>query len=344
MRMIDLEACPGCAGERFREVYAYNDLVDWPGPEARAIETSAFCACDGCGLFFARRRQDLDSAAEFYAAFARLEHRHYATYPLPAAYVRGKEKRAAQICGFLDQHHLLRPDLDVLHLRCDGGTLLAHLRAEWGVSGLFGLDYFDSNLRHAAEVLRLEHIAPLDAGRGLIPFERRFDLIIANHMLTHALDPRRLLATIRERLKPDGAVYFYNEVDHEALMAPGSELLAGGINAFHKQLFTRLSLAHLLRGAGFGFEAIQGQGSWLAVLARPGGEGPPAALPDPEEIARLEAMFAGWAAAHERRRVARRRRRALVAWVGPQRYQRAAATYRTLRGLARLGTRRPPDP
>lgn len=341
MRMVELDACPACAGKRFREVYAYNDLADWPGPEARAIETSAFCACDGCGLFFARRRQDLDSAAEFYATFARFEHRHYATYPLPAAYVRGKEKRAVQICALLDQHRLLRPDLAVLHLRCDGGTLLAHLRATWGVSGLFGLDYFDSNLRHAREVLRLEHVGPLDPGHGLIPFERRFNLIIANHMLTHALDPRRLLATIRERLEPDGAVYFYNEVDHEALMAPGSELLAGGINTFHKQLLTRLSLAHLLGAAGFGFESIQGQGSWLAVLAKPGAASPPAALPDTDEVRRLQAMFSAWAVAHEHRRAVRR---VLVAWMGPQRYQRTAAAYRTLRGLARLGARRPPDP
>jgi SAM-dependent methyltransferase len=241
----------------------------------------------------------------------------------------------------LQERQLLRPDLNVLHLRCDGGTLLARLREDWGVSGLFGLDYFDSNIRYATEVLQLEHIARLDAGRCLMPFAPRFDLIISNHMLTHALDPRRFLATLREQLKPEGVVFFYNEVDHEALMAPDSGFLAGGINAFHKQLLTRVSLAHLLRAAGFRFDAVRGQGSWLEVLTSPGASSSPAPPPDADEIRRLHAMFAAWAREHERRRTTRRARRAMAAWMGKKRYERLAAAYRALRRLPRLVTTRP---
>lgn len=322
--MIQLAECPGCSGRTFHAVYAHNDLVYRPEPAARAIATSAFCACPACGLFFARRRQDLDSAAEFYTNFAQFENRHYAVYPPPVNYVRGKEKRAAQICAGLDEHGLLRSGLDVLHIRCDGGTLLARLREGWGVSGLFGLDYFDSNIRYATEVLHLPHIAKLD-GRCLIPFAQRFDLIISNHMLTHALEPRPFLATIRDLLKPDGVAFFYNENDHEALMDRESRLLAGGINAFHKQLLTRVSLAHLLRGAGFGFDAIGGHGPWLEVLTTRVATVRSTPNGDATEIARLHAVFTAWARRHERQRTTRRLRRLMARWPAARRLKRILA-------------------
>jgi 2-polyprenyl-3-methyl-5-hydroxy-6-metoxy-1,4-benzoquinol methylase len=319
--MIELAECPGCGGRAFREVYAYNDLVYRPEPAARAIAISAFSACSVCGLFFARHRQDCDSVAEFYTSFAEFENRRYAVYPPPATYVRGKEKRAAQICGGLAERGLLRSGLAVLHVRCDGGTLLARLRAGWNVSELYGLDYFDSNIRYATEVLNLPHVGKLD-GRCLIPFGRRFDLIIANHMLTHALEPRPFLATLRELLKPDGAVFFYDENDHEVLLDTTRELLAGGINAFHKQLLTELSLANLLRRAGFAFDAIQREGAWLEVLTTP--TTTVAATPKGEanEIARLHAMFAAWAKRHERQRTRRRLRRLIAKWPAAKRLKR----------------------
>jgi 2-polyprenyl-3-methyl-5-hydroxy-6-metoxy-1,4-benzoquinol methylase len=322
--MIELAECPGCAGRAFREVYAYNDLVYRPERAARAIATSAFSACSVCGLFFARHRQDRDSVAEFYTKFAEFENRHYAVYPPPANYIRGKDKRAVQICAVLAQRGLLRSGLAVLHVRCDGGTLLARLRDGWNVSGLYGLDYFDSNIRYATEVLNIAQVAKLD-GRCLIPFGRRFDLIISNHMLTHALEPRSFLATLWELVKPDGVVFFYNENDHELLLDTKRELLAGGINAFHKQLFTELSLANVLRRAGFAFDAIQRRGAWLEVLTTPTLTGAATPKGEPGEIARLHAMFVAWAKRHERQRTRRRLRRLVAKWPAAKRLKRLLA-------------------
>lgn len=322
--MIELAECPGCAGQVFHEVYAYNDLVYRPEAAARAIATSAFSACSACGLFFARRRQDRDSVAEFYTNFAQFENRHYAVYPPPASYVRGKEKRAAQICAGLSERGLLRSGLDVLHIRCDGGILLARLREGWNVSGLFGLDYFDSNIRYATEVLRLPHVAKLD-GRCLIPFAHRFDMIISNHMLTHALEPGPFLATLRALLKPGGVVFFYNENDHEVLLDTKRELLAGGINAFHKQLLTRVSLANLLGRAGLAFEAIQRHGAWLEVLTTRATAAASTPSGDASEIARLHAMFTLWAKRHQRQRTRRRLPRLLSRWPGARRLKRLFA-------------------
>ncbi len=324
MRLIELAECPGCGGRTFHEVYAYNDHVYRPEPAARAIATSAFSACPACGLFFARRRQDRDSVGEFYTNFAQFENRHYAVYPPPANYLRGKEKRSAQICASLDERGMLRSGLAVLHIRSDGGTLLAHLRERWNASGLFGLDYFDSNIRYAKEVLHLPNIAKLDGGCR-IPFAQRFDLIISNHMLTHALEPRAFLATLRGLLAPDGAVFFYNENDHEALFDPKQELLSGGINAFHKQLLTRVSLANLLQRAGFRFDTIERRGPWLEALTTPDTTVMSAPGAQATEIVRLHAMFTAWAKRHERRRRTRRLRRLVTRWPAARRLRRFLA-------------------
>jgi SAM-dependent methyltransferase len=324
MGMIELDECPGCGGRTFDEMYPYNDLVYRPEVAARAIAKSAFSACPACGLFFARRRQDADSVAEFYTRFAQFEDRHYAVYPPPASYVQGKERRAAQICAVLSARGLLRSGLDVLHVRCDGGTLLAQLRQRWNITKVFGLDYFDSNLRYAREVLRLPHVAKLD-GRCLIPFSGRFDLIISNHMLTHALEPRPYLASLRALLKPEGVVFFYNENDHEILLDTSQNSLAGGINAFHKQLLTRLALANLLRGAGFAFESIEGRGPWLEVLTTLAASATATPAAEQGEIERLQAIFRAWARRHERQRTRQRLRRLVARWPGVRRLKRVVA-------------------
>lgn len=323
MRMIQLPDCPACSDTKIREIYPYNDLVYRSEPEARAIDTSCFCACDTCGLFFARRRQHLDSVTEFYAHFAQFENRHYAVYPPADNYVRGKEKTATRICMLLEERGLLKQDLEVLHARCDCGTLLAMLRERYGVSRLFGLDYFDSNIRYAGEVLSLPNIAKLDAGRFVDAFDRRFDLIVSNHMITHALEPLRFCATVRGLLKPGGVVFFYNEPDHETLMAKESQQLDWGINAFHKQLLTRLSLGGILRRAGFQFDAVCTQGPWLEALARPAPVPVAAVDADAAEVARLTATFMAWARRHERLRRARRLRSLVATWSGAKRLKRA---------------------
>ena len=46
-----------------------------------------------------------------------------------------------------------------------------------------------------------------------IPYPGQFDLIICNHMLTHAVRPQRFFEAIHRSLKPAGYIYFYNEPD-----------------------------------------------------------------------------------------------------------------------------------
>ena len=64
-----------------------------------------------------------------------------------------------------------------------------------------------------------EHLLDYDAFS--IPYSGCFDLVVANHLVTHAVRPQETLKTIRERLSPGGHLYLYNEPDEGRLPRDG---------------------------------------------------------------------------------------------------------------------------
>jgi SAM-dependent methyltransferase len=64
----------------------------------------------------------------------------------------------------------------------------------------------------------------VDFDRFTIPYEQPFDLIVANHMLTHAIRPREFLADVRRHLRPGGHLYPYNEPDDAEYLADGGSM------------------------------------------------------------------------------------------------------------------------
>jgi SAM-dependent methyltransferase len=101
-----------------------------------------------------------------------------------------------------------------------------------------------------SEVYGFPASCPIDFDAFSIPFDGRFDLIISNHMLTHAVRPGEFLATVRERLLPDGHLYLYNEPMEGEFLDRGKSMF-NTLNPFHLQTFNQQSAVRALEANGF---------------------------------------------------------------------------------------------
>jgi SAM-dependent methyltransferase len=251
--METLSTCPACGSDELRDVGLATNLTredrQLIGPSV--VWEADYASCTRCDLMFARNRQENSEIDDYYAAFPEIENRDYAVYPLPDLFLKSQNQFADRLVGNLAKAGLVRPEMSVLNVRCEYGVHLARLRDEHGVSELYGLDHFPTNIRHARENLGLENIEILDPYFADIPFgDKKFDLILANHQLTHALNPMAVLANLRSRVAPGGTVVFYNEIDHIPIMDL-PKTFRRGVISYHKQLLTRVSLENICRLAGF---------------------------------------------------------------------------------------------
>lgn len=295
MQMQRIVACPACDSSSLREIYRHNDLTHLGNGVEESLRRSDFCLCARCGLLFAGWRQSVAEADEYYARFADLEHRWYAAYPPPEAYLRQKAEAAQRVCGLLEDLNLLQSNPSVLHLRCDVGMLLDRLRNHFGLTDLYGMDYFAGNRRFATERLGLLNIGHLSAGEFRCPFSvKQFDLIIANHQITHALQPREFLGSLRGALNPGGRVLFYNELDHEGIFDNHVAAYRRGINNYHKQLLTEKSFGNVLRLTGFEVDWFDRREPYLLALARVAEPCQASELPA-NDYSAFEQRFCEWA-------------------------------------------------
>jgi SAM-dependent methyltransferase len=167
------------------------------------------------------------------------------------------------------------------------------LRSRLPAATLHGLDYFETNVRY----LREEgfRVDKLSAAAIELPPGAAYDLILANHHFTHALDPRGDLARLRNALRPGGHILFYSEVDHSVLFDPASALFSRiDVINYHKQLFVPETFAALLRNGGFGCEFLGRSRFTMTYLAAPSDglvAAPPAA---PELLDRERRMIRDW--------------------------------------------------
>jgi SAM-dependent methyltransferase len=99
------------------------------------------------------------------------------------------------------------------------------------------------------EIYRIPTKVPIDYDRFEIPFDGPFDLVVANHMLTHAVRPQEFLATIAGHLAPGGHLYLYNEMNEDEYLVEGKSMF--NFNPFHMQAFSRRALLRGLEANGF---------------------------------------------------------------------------------------------
>ena len=313
--MKTLSQCPACGSQELLPVDFPTDLKESEIREFSGVVAadSDFALCARCELLFARKRQDASDTVAYYDTFTTIEKRDYAVYPPPQEFLDAQARLSEFLLGLLESAGVLQGRSSVLNIRSECGLHLAGLRDRYGFSELYGLDHFESNFRYAREDLGISHMAELHPFSPAVPFERkRFDLVLCNHMVTHALEPMKLLAWFRELLEDGGVVVLYNEIDHLPRFYEGSLYKKGVVN-FHKQLLTQKSLDNLCRLGGFDTEFLacnpekirwaSNRGS-MVFLLRPSQPLAVEALPPADTGAVLEAIAAG----RERHRAERERK------------------------------------
>lgn len=266
-RMRRLLACPSCGSDDLRDLFDDNDISDnnsLPDP----LRRSDYRLCRHCALIFASWRQVPEAADAYYNLFPSLEHRDYATYPPPQSYRDNKAKVANWVAGELEKEGLLKDHVRILHVRCDCGSLGPAIRSHVPNAAVVGLDYFESNIRFANENGNVEagDLSPA----GATPLhQEKFDVIIINHMFTHALDLRRDLEIYLEMLGSEGALFVYNEIDFsEMLRLGGRYFRLKPINNYHKQLFSPHSFQRFFASAGCSIVHAQRRRNTLSALVR----------------------------------------------------------------------------
>jgi hypothetical protein len=186
----------------------------------------------------------------------------------------------------------------VLELRPRSGAIGAALRERFDAS-VDILPLFESQAVIAESAYGLTPLGLLDYETFDVPGDRTYDLVVGNHLLVHAVRPERFFQMLRDRVRPGGHVYVYNEPDDaEYLVGTASAIRV--LNAFHLQAFDAAALQYAFGVNGFATRFLaHTDGYNFALLAERAAEGAPAvhAVPDVQgrvtayQQARLSALL-----------------------------------------------------
>jgi SAM-dependent methyltransferase len=286
-RIEVIDACPVCGGAERSRVCRYNKLILSVHPPDEASYKYDYCLCHDCGVVSARRRPAGNRYAwlieHFEETLGRVEvGQRLAGKAVLSSYRLTDDDRAdlrarAARGVFVSDHAgisrkeflpaLLTDRLSnsvhvellgsllqlrqprVLEIRSRVGSISAALQRMFGATTC-AMALFESQQLLITEVYGIPAALGIDYDRFTIPFEGTFDLIVANHMFTHAIRPREMLQTLRDRLTDDGSVYLFNEPDEGEFLAQGKSVF-NTLNAFHMQAFDAPSLQRALEANGF---------------------------------------------------------------------------------------------
>ena len=228
IEIVNVNHCVACGSAELRFAFGregrrHNSLArlsgDLPkGVDPRFLSAAARIAwkiCGHCGLIFAGNRPPAEGCESWYLPMFKLsEERSYDESPLPDDYVRGKAKSGAALYGMLKARGLIARGARILHIRCATGELLRLAKENDGADA-WGFDFFPSCVAHANGMLGEDRVKLLAGPHPRISgFGGKFDLIVSNHMITHAHDPKLLALELRESLASNGVLIVYNEADH----------------------------------------------------------------------------------------------------------------------------------
>jgi SAM-dependent methyltransferase len=279
--LIELAACPVCGHSEWTTVCEYNRFLLLPSAPDEAARYAGYALCHRCGVVCARHRP---VGARFRYLLERFEetlgrdegggalgsHRltqeaadamrtRLAAGVFVSEYPRRKGR--TYLPGLFRDRMAVAPHVElvgslvklssprVLEIRPRFGALGASLRRLYG-GETAALPLFEAQQLLVREVYGTRADVLLDYDQFQIPYEGAFDLVAANHLLTHAVRPADALAAIRSKLTPGGHLYLYNEPD-EADFLESRKSIFNTLNAFHLQTFDAASLARALAAAGF---------------------------------------------------------------------------------------------
>jgi SAM-dependent methyltransferase len=300
---LTVHACPVCGDDRATLVSEYNKfLLLETAPDVEASRYD-YALCHGCGMVFARIRpvgerfrylverfEETIGRAPSAAAptgkamnARRLSAGHVAELteraasgvfvsevPPPAApYLPALLRDRLAVSAHVELLGSLLPlrAPRVLEVRPRFGAIGAALRRLYDAE-VVTLPLFEPHQFLIRQVYGLQADHLLDYDQFAIPYPGSFDLIVANHLVTHAVRPREMLATLRSRLAPGGHLYLYNEPD-EADFLGGGKSMFNTLNPFHLQAFDAPSLVRGLRANGFATTFVAHHEGHVILLATP---------------------------------------------------------------------------
>lgn len=303
--VVELAACAVCGHAEATPVCEYNRFLLLPTAPDAAARRAGYALCHRCGVVCARIRpvgarfryllerfeetlgRDDDGGAlgsnTLTAEAAAALRQRIAAGVFVTEYP--PRKRRSYLPALFRDRMAVAPHVEligslvplssprVLEIRPRFGALGAALRRLYG-GQTAALPLFEVQQLFVREVYGTRADELLDYEHLRIPYDGPFDLVAANHLLTHAVRPAEALAAIRASLSPGGHLYLYNEPDEADLVESGKSIF-NTLNAFHLQTFDAASLARAL--AVNGFEPIfigHHLGNCVALARVAGPEGP----------------------------------------------------------------------
>jgi SAM-dependent methyltransferase len=324
---LSLDACPVCGHAERTLVNPWNKLILIAKAPDQTSARYDYSVCHSCGVLYATRRP-IGGRYHFLLAHfgevvakrgaggtGRITNRLLNPYPLTDD-DRAELRRLAAHGVFVSDHlgltgkqylaPLLRDRLEnsihtdilgslieprgarVLEVRSRAGTILDGLRRAWGAT-VFAMPIWESQQFLLRELFDITTSPLIDFENFQVPFDGAFDLIVCNHMFTHALRPREFFAELRRKLNPGGHIYLYHEPDDAEFLA-GNQSMFATLNPLHMQAFDQASMVRALAANGFETVFVKGRNLHHLVLARLAAT-PPQMVPisSRERDARIEA-------------------------------------------------------
>jgi SAM-dependent methyltransferase len=284
VQWLHLDACPLCGGRERTVVNPWNKLLllaDAPDDSSARYD---YAICHACGVLSASRRPIgaryrfmLEHFGEVTAKQGGRDIANPLLNPYPLTEDDRAELRRLIASGvFVSDHSadrrrqlagvwrdrfdnsghvdvlgaLLQPrGARVLEVRVKSGAILDGLRRQWGAE-VYAMPIWESQQFIVRELYGIPASDLIDFERFAIPFDGPFDIIVCQHMLTHALHPAAFLAEVRRKLAPGGHIYLHNEPDDAEFLLKNQSMIAT-LNPLHMQAFDQPSLVRAIAANGF---------------------------------------------------------------------------------------------
>jgi len=286
---LSLDACPMCGDRRRTVVSEWNKLVTMAkAPDADSARYD-YAICHACGVGYATRRPFGTRYRFLLAHFGEVTNKHGGAaeftnpllnpYPLTNADREVLARRAARgvfvsdhlglpgteyLDGLMKDRLENSPHLDligalvaprkarVLEIRPRTGMISEGLRRLFDAE-VHTMPIWESQQFLLKQVYGIDSFGLVDYDDFTIPDPGPWDLIVCNHMLTHAVRPQRFFDEVRRTLKPDGHIYFYNEPDDAEFLSHNQSMFAA-LNPLHMQTFDLDSFVRCLAANGLDVE------------------------------------------------------------------------------------------
>jgi SAM-dependent methyltransferase len=285
--ILTLEECPVCGGPESTRVSKYNRFVLFDRVPDSSAPIYNYSLCHACGVVFAARRPAGERYRWLLERFEETLGRTEVGAPRPGKFALSSSsltdearERLRQLAAngvFVSGHSgLTRKDYlpslmndrlassmhveilgsllqlrapRVLEIRSRLGSISAMLQRLYGAECAV-MTLFENQKFLIEEVYGFPASCPVDFDAFSIPFEGSFDVVVSNHMVTHAVRPREFLTTVRERLSPGGHLYVYQEPMEGEFLDRGKSMF-NTLNPFHLQTFNEASAVRALEANGF---------------------------------------------------------------------------------------------